>query len=127
MVQVAAHSRAWLDEGLQEQLTRVRERVRRPFDAVIAAPEEEADEPQSENALAQWRLLWREELEPDEAQALLAGDLKRLRDAGSPFATSLRRRGAASASGIEPPSAISRLPDSTRTRVSSACRTSAAV
>lgn len=59
--------------SLQEQLNRVRERVRRHFDAVIADPEEEADAPQSENALAQWRLLWREELEPDEAQALLAG------------------------------------------------------
>ncbi|HBM28839.1 MAG TPA: bifunctional [glutamate--ammonia ligase]-adenylyl-L-tyrosine phosphorylase/[glutamate--ammonia-ligase] adenylyltransferase, partial [Halomonas sp.] len=50
----------------------VRERVRQHFDAVIADPEEEADEEQSDASLHQWRLLWRGELEEDEAQALLS-------------------------------------------------------
>src|ERR1044072_2020458 len=39
----------------------------------------------------------------------------------------LRRRGAASASGIVPPSAMRRFPDSTRTSVSNAWRTRVAV
>ncbi|CCM78971.1 hypothetical protein BN77_p10208 [Rhizobium mesoamericanum STM3625] len=43
------------------------------------------------------------------------------------MAIALRRRGAASASGIVPPSAMRRFPDSTRTSVSNAWRTRAAV
>ncbi|WP_404463968.1 bifunctional [glutamate--ammonia ligase]-adenylyl-L-tyrosine phosphorylase/[glutamate--ammonia-ligase] adenylyltransferase [Vreelandella aquamarina] len=58
--------------GLIAQLDEVRERVRQHFDAVIADPEEEADEEQSDASLSQWRLLWRGELEEDEAQALLS-------------------------------------------------------
>ncbi|MCO7228970.1 bifunctional [glutamate--ammonia ligase]-adenylyl-L-tyrosine phosphorylase/[glutamate--ammonia-ligase] adenylyltransferase [Halomonas sp. CnH100-B] len=58
--------------GLIAQLDEVRERVRQHFDAVIADPEEEADEEQSDASLHQWRLLWRGELEEDEAQALLS-------------------------------------------------------
>lgn len=58
--------------GLIAQLDEVRERVRQHFDAVIADPEEEADEEQSDASLSLWRLLWRGELEEDEAQALLS-------------------------------------------------------
>jgi len=43
------------------------------------------------------------------------------------LAAALRRRGAAPASGIVPPSAMRRFPDSTRTSVSNAWRTKAAV
>lgn len=43
------------------------------------------------------------------------------------LAAALRRRGAASASGIVPPSAMRRFPDSTRTSVSNAWRTRAEV
>ncbi|RUR36973.1 bifunctional [glutamate--ammonia ligase]-adenylyl-L-tyrosine phosphorylase/[glutamate--ammonia-ligase] adenylyltransferase [Vreelandella populi] len=63
--------------ALLEQLDKVRERVRCHFDAVIADPEEDAEEANNENRLApaQWRLIWRNELEQDEAIAYL-------RDAG---------------------------------------------
>ncbi|WP_346796285.1 bifunctional [glutamate--ammonia ligase]-adenylyl-L-tyrosine phosphorylase/[glutamate--ammonia-ligase] adenylyltransferase [Halomonas sp. Bachu 37] len=60
--------------ALMAELDEVRERVRRHFDAVIADPEEELDEPETVGdglSLEQWRLLWRTELEEDEAQALL--------------------------------------------------------
>ena len=50
----------------------MRERVRQHFDAVIADPEEDVEEEQSEAGLAQWRLLWRGELEEGEALALLS-------------------------------------------------------
>lgn len=64
---------------LMARLDEVRARVRRHFDAVIAAPEEEAPEQaQTPPArLAQWRYLWRGEMELDEAEPLL-------RDAGFP-------------------------------------------
>ncbi len=58
--------------GLIAQLDEVRERVRQHFDAVIADPEEDVEEEQSEAGLAQWRLLWRGELEEGEALALLS-------------------------------------------------------
>lgn len=59
---------------LIEQLDKVRERVRQHFDAVIAVPEEEAQDANddSRQAPAQWRLIWRNELEQDEAVAYLS-------------------------------------------------------
>lgn len=63
---------------LMTALESVRERVRRHFDAVIADPEEEeAEEADKESRLApaRWRLIWRNELEQDEA-------ITYLRDAG---------------------------------------------
>ncbi|GEN28710.1 glutamate-ammonia-ligase adenylyltransferase [Halovibrio variabilis] len=60
--------------GLIAQLDEVRERVRQHFDAVIADPEEDVEEANVDNqlGLAQWRLIWRGELEPEEANAHLA-------------------------------------------------------
>lgn len=60
--------------GLVAQLDEVRERVRQHFDAVIADPEEDVDESNDNNqlGLAQWRLMWRGELESEEAIAHLA-------------------------------------------------------
>lgn len=60
--------------GLIAQLDEVRERVRQHFDAVIADPEEDVEEANQDNqlGLAQWRLIWRGELEPEEANAHLA-------------------------------------------------------
>ncbi|WP_018918837.1 bifunctional [glutamate--ammonia ligase]-adenylyl-L-tyrosine phosphorylase/[glutamate--ammonia-ligase] adenylyltransferase [Vreelandella zhanjiangensis] len=57
-----------------EQLDKVRERVRQHFDAVIADPEEEAQDANDDSRLApaQWRLIWRNELEQDEAIAYLS-------------------------------------------------------
>ena len=59
---------------LIEQLDKVRERVRQHFDAVIADPEEEAQDANDDSRLApaQWRLIWRNELEQDEAVAYLS-------------------------------------------------------
>ncbi|MEG3079611.1 bifunctional [glutamate--ammonia ligase]-adenylyl-L-tyrosine phosphorylase/[glutamate--ammonia-ligase] adenylyltransferase [Halomonas sp. 5021] len=55
--------------SLVHQLDEVRERVRQHFDAVIAEPEDEVENDSDEQApgLEQWRLLWRGELEQDEA------------------------------------------------------------
>ncbi|NDL71104.1 bifunctional [glutamate--ammonia ligase]-adenylyl-L-tyrosine phosphorylase/[glutamate--ammonia-ligase] adenylyltransferase [Vreelandella alkaliphila] len=60
--------------GLMAQLDEVRERVRQHFDAVIADPEDDTDaESRDDNlGVSQWRLLWRGELEQEEAVALLA-------------------------------------------------------
>lgn len=60
--------------GLMAQLDEVRERVRQHFDAVIADPEEDVEEANDDNqlGLSQWRLIWRGELESDEAIAHLA-------------------------------------------------------
>ena len=60
--------------GLIAQLDEVRERVRQHFDAVIADPEEDVDEANDDSqlGLAQWRLIWRGELEAEEATAHLA-------------------------------------------------------
>ncbi|WP_434986832.1 bifunctional [glutamate--ammonia ligase]-adenylyl-L-tyrosine phosphorylase/[glutamate--ammonia-ligase] adenylyltransferase [Vreelandella zhaodongensis] len=60
--------------GLMAQLDEVRERVRQHFDAVIADPEEDTDaESRDDNlGVSQWRLLWRGELEQEEAIELLA-------------------------------------------------------
>ncbi|WP_447527755.1 bifunctional [glutamate--ammonia ligase]-adenylyl-L-tyrosine phosphorylase/[glutamate--ammonia-ligase] adenylyltransferase [Vreelandella sp. TE19] len=58
--------------ALVEALDAARERVRRHFDAVIADPEGEVDDESSTSVeLEQWRLLWRGELEEDEALAQL--------------------------------------------------------
>ncbi|MGP9808895.1 bifunctional [glutamate--ammonia ligase]-adenylyl-L-tyrosine phosphorylase/[glutamate--ammonia-ligase] adenylyltransferase [Halomonas sp. AOP12-C2-37] len=59
--------------GLMAQLDEVRERVRQHFDAVIADPEDDVDEANdaSQLGLAQWRLMWRGELDADEAIAHL--------------------------------------------------------
>ncbi|SJN10031.1 Glutamate-ammonia-ligase adenylyltransferase [Halomonas citrativorans] len=58
---------------LMEALDDVRERVRHHFDAVIADPEGDAEETNDASRLApaQWRLIWRNELEADEAIAYL--------------------------------------------------------
>ncbi|HDZ45884.1 MAG TPA: bifunctional [glutamate--ammonia ligase]-adenylyl-L-tyrosine phosphorylase/[glutamate--ammonia-ligase] adenylyltransferase [Halomonas sp.] len=55
--------------GLIAQLDEVRERVRQHFDAVIADPEEDVDEANDDSqlGLAQWRLMWRGELDTEEA------------------------------------------------------------
>ncbi|HSP59121.1 MAG TPA: bifunctional [glutamate--ammonia ligase]-adenylyl-L-tyrosine phosphorylase/[glutamate--ammonia-ligase] adenylyltransferase [Halomonas sp.] len=58
------------------RLDEVRGRVRQHFDAVIADPEDEVEEggdPEESGAvsLEEWRALWRDELEDDEAAALL--------------------------------------------------------
>ncbi|MWJ28673.1 bifunctional [glutamate--ammonia ligase]-adenylyl-L-tyrosine phosphorylase/[glutamate--ammonia-ligase] adenylyltransferase [Halomonas sp. ZH2S] len=61
--------------SLMAQLDEVRERVRGHFDAVIADPEDEIDDTGVSGeglSLAQWRLVWRGELDQEEAQALLA-------------------------------------------------------
>lgn len=60
--------------GLVAQLDEVRERVRQHFDAVIADPEEDVDEANDDSqlGLAQWRLIWRGELDAEEAIAHLA-------------------------------------------------------
>ncbi len=60
--------------ALMEALEAARERVRRHFDAVIADPEEEeAEEAGKESRLApaQWRLIWRNELDQEDAVAYL--------------------------------------------------------
>lgn len=59
--------------GLIAQLDEVRDRVRQHFDAVIADPEEDIDETNNDSqlGLAQWRLIWRGELEVQEATAHL--------------------------------------------------------
>jgi len=59
--------------GLVAQLDEVRERVRQHFDAVIADPEEDVDDANDDSqlGLAQWRLIWRGELEGEEASAHL--------------------------------------------------------
>ncbi|WP_108447431.1 bifunctional [glutamate--ammonia ligase]-adenylyl-L-tyrosine phosphorylase/[glutamate--ammonia-ligase] adenylyltransferase [Halomonas denitrificans] len=62
--------------ALMARLDEVRERVRRHFDAVIAEPEEEVEEPDAPAAtdvasLEEWRALWRGELDDDEARTLL--------------------------------------------------------
>lgn len=59
--------------GLIAQLDEVRERVRQHFDAVIADPEEDVEEANDDSqlGLAQWRLIWRGELEAEEATAHL--------------------------------------------------------
>ncbi|WP_075880654.1 bifunctional [glutamate--ammonia ligase]-adenylyl-L-tyrosine phosphorylase/[glutamate--ammonia-ligase] adenylyltransferase [Vreelandella massiliensis] len=55
------------------KLDEVRERVRHHFDAVIADPEEDVEEAsRSESSLEQWRLVWRGELEQEEAETYLA-------------------------------------------------------
>ncbi|MDR5897431.1 bifunctional [glutamate--ammonia ligase]-adenylyl-L-tyrosine phosphorylase/[glutamate--ammonia-ligase] adenylyltransferase [Halomonas vilamensis] len=55
------------------KLDEVRERVRRHFDAVIADPEDDVEETSDSDAsLEQWRLVWRGELEQDEAESYLA-------------------------------------------------------
>ena len=63
--------------SLVHQLEEARERVRQHFDAVIAEPEDEVENESDEQTpgLGQWRLLWRGELEQDEA-------LERLEEAG---------------------------------------------
>ena len=72
------------------RLDKVRSRVRRHFDAVIAEPEEEVEEASEEQgvhalSLDDWRSLWCAELEESEALAMLA-------EAGfGQTATSLRR------------------------------------
>lgn len=55
--------------ALVAQLDEVRERVRQHFDAVIADPEEDAEEANDAESLglAEWRLIWRGELEQQEA------------------------------------------------------------
>ncbi|MCB8888109.1 bifunctional [glutamate--ammonia ligase]-adenylyl-L-tyrosine phosphorylase/[glutamate--ammonia-ligase] adenylyltransferase [Vreelandella malpeensis] len=58
--------------ALVERLEAARARVRRHFDAVIAEPEEELDgESTAGVGLDEWRLLWRGELEEEEALAKL--------------------------------------------------------
>ncbi|SDN82796.1 bifunctional [glutamate--ammonia ligase]-adenylyl-L-tyrosine phosphorylase/[glutamate--ammonia-ligase] adenylyltransferase [Vreelandella arcis] len=59
--------------SLVHQLEEVRERVRQHFDAVIAEPEDEVDDASDEQGpgLEQWRLIWRGELDQDEALAHL--------------------------------------------------------
>ena len=59
--------------SLMHQLDEVRERVRQHFDAVIAEPEDEVENTSDEKTpgLEQWRLLWRGELEQDDALARL--------------------------------------------------------
>ncbi|WP_447555270.1 bifunctional [glutamate--ammonia ligase]-adenylyl-L-tyrosine phosphorylase/[glutamate--ammonia-ligase] adenylyltransferase [Vreelandella sp. EE22] len=57
---------------LTQALDAVRERVRGHFDSVIADPEAEVDEESDTRVgLEEWRLLWRGELEEDEATAYL--------------------------------------------------------
>lgn len=60
--------------GLVAQLDEVRQRVRQHFDAVIADPEEDAEEESNEASLSlgEWRLIWRGELAQEEALTHLA-------------------------------------------------------
>ncbi|WP_249975911.1 bifunctional [glutamate--ammonia ligase]-adenylyl-L-tyrosine phosphorylase/[glutamate--ammonia-ligase] adenylyltransferase [Vreelandella olivaria] len=60
--------------ALVAQLDEVRQRVRQHFDAVISDPEEDVEEANDDACLglAEWRLLWRGELEQEEALNHLA-------------------------------------------------------
>jgi glutamate-ammonia-ligase adenylyltransferase len=59
--------------AVMAKLDEVRERVRCHFDAVIADPEDDVEETSdSEAGLEQWRLVWRGELEQQEAENTLA-------------------------------------------------------
>lgn len=59
--------------AVMAKLDEVRERVRRHFDAVIADPEDDVeDASDSEASLEQWRLVWRGELDQEEAENYLA-------------------------------------------------------
>ncbi|MCL7928529.1 bifunctional [glutamate--ammonia ligase]-adenylyl-L-tyrosine phosphorylase/[glutamate--ammonia-ligase] adenylyltransferase [Halomonas llamarensis] len=59
--------------AVMAKLDEVRERVRRHFDAVIADPEDDVEEASDSDAsLEQWRLVWRGELEQEEAENHLA-------------------------------------------------------
>ncbi|WP_176494268.1 bifunctional [glutamate--ammonia ligase]-adenylyl-L-tyrosine phosphorylase/[glutamate--ammonia-ligase] adenylyltransferase [Cobetia sp. 5-25-4-2] len=60
-------------EALTERLEEVRARIRLHFDNVIAAPEdEETEPPEGQQALDEWRALWRDELTVEEGRELLA-------------------------------------------------------
>ena len=71
-IALALGSEDW--PAVMAQLDEARARVRRHFDAVIADPEDDVDtKSDSHNqALEQWRLLWRGELEQDVAEANLS-------------------------------------------------------
>ncbi|MDO6673231.1 bifunctional [glutamate--ammonia ligase]-adenylyl-L-tyrosine phosphorylase/[glutamate--ammonia-ligase] adenylyltransferase [Cobetia amphilecti] len=60
-------------EALTARLEEVRTRIRHHFDNVIAAPEDdEAEQGEGQQALDEWRALWRGELTAEEGEALLA-------------------------------------------------------
>ncbi|MCC5882668.1 MAG: bifunctional [glutamate--ammonia ligase]-adenylyl-L-tyrosine phosphorylase/[glutamate--ammonia-ligase] adenylyltransferase [Halomonas sp.] len=74
-VSLALNMEDW--PGVMARLEEVRARVRRHFDAVIADPENDLEEAGEEKtpgdvSLDDWRTLWRDELDADEAKALLA-------------------------------------------------------
>jgi len=60
-------------DRLTARLEEVRTRIRHHFDNVIAAPEDdEAEQGEGQQALDEWRALWRGELTAEEGEALLA-------------------------------------------------------
>ncbi|MGY4878482.1 bifunctional [glutamate--ammonia ligase]-adenylyl-L-tyrosine phosphorylase/[glutamate--ammonia-ligase] adenylyltransferase [Vreelandella aquamarina] len=71
-VALALDSEDW--PAVMSQLDEARSRVRRHFDAVIADPEDDVDTTNDSHnqALEQWRLLWRGELEQEVAEASLS-------------------------------------------------------
>ncbi|WP_106476053.1 bifunctional [glutamate--ammonia ligase]-adenylyl-L-tyrosine phosphorylase/[glutamate--ammonia-ligase] adenylyltransferase [Phytohalomonas tamaricis] len=68
---LALGEESWV--GLAARLEQVRSRVRQHFDAVISAPddEEESGQDDSTASLGEWRALWQDALDDEEAHTLL--------------------------------------------------------